>query len=208
MSYGFRANKWHGKSEGVTRRETRSRYAFFISIRTKPRHPNGGLMSIRTRDAAVGGHFKKHDEPIATGPSRLPIWPVNHCFECPVVGMCSTLAEQKRLLKKLGRLEKTDGPFEMHETLVASLDRENRLSRRVDNLLERKFGKQAAVLLQLDDQSFLANFKMDSLRMQLDLAKQTGPLYPQGSRPGGAEWPCLYGRYPPPGHRSGQAKNR
>jgi myosin heavy subunit len=73
--------------------------------------------------------------------------------------MCITIAEQKRLLKKLGRLEKSDGPFEMHETLVASLDRENRLSRRVDNLLERKFGKRAAVLLQLDEQSFLAEFK-------------------------------------------------
>jgi hypothetical protein len=47
----------------------------------------------------------------------------------------------------------------MHETLVASLDKENRLSRRIDNLLERKFGKQAAVLFQLDDQPFLSTFR-------------------------------------------------
>jgi hypothetical protein len=116
-------------------------------------------MSIQTHDDAVGCHFKQQDEPIATDPSRFPIWKVNHFFKCPVVGMCITLAEQKRLLKKLGLLEKSDGPFEMHETLVASLDRENRLSRRVDNLLERKFGKRATVLLQIDEPSFLAEFK-------------------------------------------------
>ncbi|WP_319523087.1 DUF2325 domain-containing protein [uncultured Desulfosarcina sp.] len=116
-------------------------------------------MSIQTHDAAVEDNSNQPAESIATGPSRLPIWEVNHCFKCPVVGMCITLAEQKRLLKKLGLLEKSDGPFEMHETLVASLDKENRLSRRIDNLLERKFGKQAAVLFQLDDHSFLATFK-------------------------------------------------
>ena len=116
-------------------------------------------MSIQTYDAAVGGNYKEQAEPIATAPSRLPIWEVNHCFKCPVVGICITHAEQKRMLKKMGLLEKSDGPFEMHETLVASLDKENRLSRRIDNLLERKFGKQAAVLLQLDDQPFLATFR-------------------------------------------------
>ena len=117
-------------------------------------------MSIQTHDPAVIiGNFKEQAESITAGPSRLPIWEVNHCFKCPVVGMCITHAEQKRLLKKMGLLEKSDGPFEMHETIVASLDKENRLSRRIDNLLERKFGKQAAVLFQLDDQSFLATFK-------------------------------------------------
>ena len=116
-------------------------------------------MSIKAHAAAVCGDSREQAESIATGPSRLPVWEVNHCFKCPVVGTCITLAEQKRLLKKMGLLEKSDGPFEMHETLVASLDKENRLSRRIDNLLERKFGKQAAVLFQLEEQSFLATFK-------------------------------------------------
>ncbi|BBO76497.1 hypothetical protein DSCW_39140 [Desulfosarcina widdelii] len=116
-------------------------------------------MSIQTHDAAVEDNSRQLAELIAAGPSRLPIWEVNHCFKCPVVGMCITHAEQKRLLKKMGLLGKSDGPFEMHETLVASLDKENRLSRRIDNLLERKFGKQAVALFQLEDQPFLATFR-------------------------------------------------
>lgn len=142
-------------------------------------------MSIQTYDAAVGGNFKEQAEPIATAPSRLPIWEVNHCFKCPVVGMCINLAEQKRLLKKLGLLEKSDGPFEMHETLVASLDKENRLSRRIDNLLERKFGKQAAVLLQLNDQSFLATFReaLESGKVEANLwATAVSPDLSMGCR--------------------------
>ncbi|PID40166.1 MAG: hypothetical protein CR984_04575 [Proteobacteria bacterium] len=96
---------------------------------------------------------------VADGATRLPIWEINHCFKCPIIGMCITLAEQQRLLKKLGLYKKNNSPFEMHEILVSAMDAENRLSRRIDNLLERKFGKQAAVLMELDDDAFLATFK-------------------------------------------------
>jgi hypothetical protein len=91
--------------------------------------------------------------------SRLRSWEINHFFKCPTVGLCLTLAEQKQLLKKTGLLEKQDGAYDIHEKLVASLESENRLSRRVDNLLDRKYGKQATGLLGLEADDFTAHFK-------------------------------------------------
>ena len=92
--------------------------------------------------------------------SHLPLkfWEVAIFFKCPLVGACLTLGEQKQLLKKSGYNAKNKSPFEIHEILVASGRDENRLSRRVDNLLSRKFKKQAAGLLELDKERFMARF--------------------------------------------------
>lgn len=89
----------------------------------------------------------------------LRFWEIDHFFKCPVVGMCLTLSEQKQLLKKAGISVKNKSPFEIHETLVASSESESRLSRRVDNLLNRKLGKETVVLLELDNEAFKGRFK-------------------------------------------------
>jgi hypothetical protein len=73
--------------------------------------------------------------------------------------MCLTLSEQKQLLKKAGHAVKKKSPFEIHELLVVSSEIECRLSRKVDHLLNRKFGKEAAALLALDHEAFKASFR-------------------------------------------------
>jgi hypothetical protein len=73
--------------------------------------------------------------------------------------MCLTSAEQKHLIKKVGFSIKKKTPFELHEILVASAENENRLSVKIDNLLERKFGKVAESLRALDDTAFMTHFK-------------------------------------------------
>jgi hypothetical protein len=94
---------------------------------------------------------------------RLPLryWQVDHFFTCPIAGMCLTLAEQKQLVKKFGLSGKKNTPFQIHEAIVSSAGSDNRLSRRVDALLQRKYGKLAAVLLELNEADVLARFKSD-----------------------------------------------
>ena len=75
-------------------------------------------------------------------PILLKFWEIENMFKCPVVGMCLTYSEQKQVLKKAGISIKRKNQFEIHERLVASSDDENRLSRKVDNLLRRKFGRR------------------------------------------------------------------
>ncbi len=90
---------------------------------------------------------------------RLRFWEVANFFKCPLVGMCLTFPEQERLLRKLEIPLKGKSPFEIHEILVASSDSENLVSRRVDDLLDRKFGGKAAVLLGLEAGAFMSHFQ-------------------------------------------------
>lgn len=88
----------------------------------------------------------------------LKYWEIDHFFKCPIVGTCLGFSEQKQLLKKAGISIKNKSIFRIHETLVASSDNENRLSRKIDRLLNRKFG-HAVALLDLSQGEFMAHFK-------------------------------------------------
>lgn len=92
---------------------------------------------------------------------QLRYWEVGHFFKCPLAGMCLSPAEQKQVAKKAGMSDKRSTPFEIHEVLVASSESENRLSRRVDALLQRKYAKSSAHLHALDDNAFLERFRQD-----------------------------------------------
>ena len=110
---------------------------------------------------APGGEacIKCLDHGDSNGKTQLKYWEVDHFFTCPVVGMCLTLSEQKQILKKTGISCKKKSPFEIHEMLVSSSENENRISRRVDSLLNRKFGKETSFLLGLDHRKFMEHFK-------------------------------------------------
>jgi ribosomal protein S8 len=91
--------------------------------------------------------------------THLKFWEIDGFFKCPVSGMCFTLDEQKMLLKKTKISVKTATTFEIHEAIVESSETENHVSRRADKLLNRKYGKIVAELLQLEDKEFVAQFK-------------------------------------------------
>lgn len=90
---------------------------------------------------------------------RRRFWDADHFFKCPLVGMCLTASESKQLLKKAGYSLKGKSSFEIHETLVASSDSENRLSRKVDSLLSRKFEQQTVNLYRLEERDFLEHWR-------------------------------------------------
>ena len=108
----------------------------------------------------------------------LRFWEVQDFFTCPVVGMCLTQKEQQRLLKKSGFSLKKINDFEMHEALVASSANENRLSRRVDILLSRKFGKEAAALIALEDRQFVA-----AVKRAVETGDHSGALWAAATHP-------------------------
>ena len=82
-------------------------------------------------------------------------WEIDHSFRCPIIGMCLTAAEQRHLLKKCGFDLKNKSPYEIHETLVAGAESENRLSRKVDGLLKRKFAHRTADMAALNEEELL-----------------------------------------------------
>lgn len=102
------------------------------------------------------------DEP-PTRPSRdtaaLRFWEIEPFFRCPLIGLCLTPGEQKQVLKKAGFPLKNKRPYDIHETLTAAAESETRLSRRVDGLLHRKFGRRAKELHWLPVADFMRCWK-------------------------------------------------
>ena len=92
-------------------------------------------------------------------PARLKYWEADDFFKCPIVEMCLTSSEQKKLLKRSNYSYKNESSFDIHEKLVASAQSKNPLSKRIDALIDRKYGKQAQTLLMLEENEFMARFE-------------------------------------------------
>lgn len=92
-------------------------------------------------------------------PERLKVWEVESCFKCPIVGSCLEMDEQKKLLRKMSSKQKWEKAFDIHEVLVASIDDENDLSRKIDELLERKFREQIKEIYGLDEKDMMAQWR-------------------------------------------------
>ena len=116
------------------------------------------MIPVMERSAQASENRTRYPASEAQRKRPLRFWEIDRFFKCPVVGMCLTLAEQKQVLKKSGVSLKQKGSFEIHETLVASSENENRLSRKVDTFLHRKFSKTATALLDLNPAAFHAHF--------------------------------------------------
>lgn len=119
----------------------------------------GTIQSLQSDNDPFDANLTKSQHRKGPLKSWLKFWEIDHFFKCPVVAMCLTLSEQKQLLKKSGIPAKNKSPFEIHETLVASSECESRLSRRVDSLLNRKFRKKTALLLELENEAFKRHFQ-------------------------------------------------
>jgi hypothetical protein len=105
---------------------------------------------------------KKDGQQCPQKSTLLRYWEIEEMFKCPVVGMCLTDSEQKQLLKKSRISVQKKNPFGIHERLVSCSSSENHLSRRIDNLLQRKFGKEATSLLAQGHQEFMIRWRAAS----------------------------------------------
>ena len=70
--------------------------------------------------------------------SRRKVWDVDQVFRCPVVGMCLSVKEQRLLCRKVGADVHQKSDFAVHEMIVATMNGENPLSRKLESLLSKK----------------------------------------------------------------------
>jgi regulator of replication initiation timing len=90
-----------------------------------------------------------------SGFPRLRLWEIAIFFRCPVMGLCLRFSEQKRLLKKVGYAGERKNGYEIHEMLVACCNSENRLSCKVEQLLNRKYKDDIRQIVGLDEDAFM-----------------------------------------------------
>jgi hypothetical protein len=111
---------------------------------------------------APGSQLSFDDHP------RLRFWEIEGFFKCPVVGWCFDVAEQKEVLRKEGISIKGKSNLQIHEILVKSLDDENRLSRRIDFWLNRKYQKEINELSSLEQGEFIKHWEASLERDEID----------------------------------------
>lgn len=105
-------------------------------------------------DALQGG-----GAPQAGQARRRNIWEIDQVFRCPVVGMCLSVAEQRSLCRKVGAGVHAKSDFAVHEMVVATMDAENPLSRKLEMLLSRKFEPAFGAYLAMTEEEFLDHWR-------------------------------------------------
>ncbi|MCD6295466.1 MAG: DUF2325 domain-containing protein [Deltaproteobacteria bacterium] len=117
----------------------------------------GGVAKPQITQREMGLNlFENHSTP--QRPPTLRFWEIDPFFKCPAVGICLTFSEQKQVLKKAGISSKRKSSFEIHEILVGSSETENRVSRQVDRLLNRKFNGETASLKDMNEKVFMGHW--------------------------------------------------
>ena len=98
-------------------------------------------------------------ELVGDNPSQHPAWMIHDHFKCQVVGTCLSLEEQKKLLKKTGKSIKNYSTYEIHGILVNCLSDNNKLSKRIDAYLNRKFKQEISEFFNQEKSLFLDAWK-------------------------------------------------
>jgi hypothetical protein len=113
------------------------------------------------------------------GSNRLRLWEIEYFFKCPVIGICLTLSEQRQVLKRSGISSKHRSAFEIHEILVSGAEKKGRLSEKMDDLLNRKFGPEIAPLLDLNETAILERWEAC-----FHMGEYAGVFWAVAARPG------------------------
>lgn len=99
------------------------------------------------------------------------IWEIDPVFICPVSGVCFSYAEQKKILKTPGCQKSCGSLFEMHQSLMADLQDQNRLSEKAQRILQNKYADFIQSHCSMDEKIFLKEWR-ESL-----LTEKMAPLF-------------------------------
>ncbi len=92
-----------------------------------------------------------------------PIWTIYSNLKCPLIGMCLSIGEQRRILKKNGLSVKKETSYRIHSIMMAYLEKENKVSKKTDRLFKHKYRKDIAKYKNFNEQQ-LKEAWQDGLR--------------------------------------------
>jgi hypothetical protein len=89
-------------------------------------------------------------------PSARRIWDIPAPLKCPVAGLCLTIDEHRRILKKCGFPVKGLNHYELHQAVMNHLNDENPVSQRLNRYLDYKYRSDLSFLNELNVDGFMA----------------------------------------------------
>jgi hypothetical protein len=87
------------------------------------------------------------------------VWEIGRYLKCPVAGSCLNIDDHRRILKKSGIETKGLTLFAMHEIVMSRLEDDNPLSRRVERLLQARYGDSIRDLVKLTRQQLVLRWR-------------------------------------------------
>ena len=105
---------------------------------------------------------------MADNRNRRKYWEIDRILNCPVVGTCLSLAEQKKVLKKSGISIAGLSDYEIHYCLVQSGRNEGPISLRIQRMLDSKYKQKIAELGDCDEDTFLTHWRKGLRRGEID----------------------------------------
>lgn len=120
-----------------------------------------GYLNNTTKNA---GHMAKTDR----YRQRKPIWAFYPPLKCPVAGICLTLSENKRILKKCGVAVKGLTHYELHQAIMSHLNDETPISKKTDRFLNHKYRNDLIEFGELSEGGLLKEWRnrFDSGRIE------------------------------------------
>ena len=85
---------------------------------------------------------------------RKSLWEINDFYHCSTTGTCLTLSEQRNILAKEKINYKNYSLFEIHSIMISKAKSENRISRRMNNLLNQKYRRELLEFSGCDERKF------------------------------------------------------
>jgi len=122
-----------------------------------------GLGSVRREFESGVPTVSPSPESEAAGGSESalsPIWRWAPNWQCPLLGMALSLGEQRRVFKRPQKTRRM-GAYELHQALMTVAGEENKVSRRIDRLLRRRFQRTIAETASLPPDEFLECWRRD-----------------------------------------------
>jgi siroheme synthase (precorrin-2 oxidase/ferrochelatase) len=114
-------------------------------------------------------------------PQRRTYWQIDDWLNCPVVGTCLSLAEQKKILKKSGYKIAHMSDYQIHHMLVHSGQTGNVLAQRIQRRLEAKYRREIDELGNCDEETFLRCWETGLRNGEIDALLWIGSTNPNMS---------------------------
>lgn len=90
---------------------------------------------------------------------RKSIWAFYPPLKCPVAGICLTLAEHKRILKKSDFVVKGRSHYQLHQAIMSHLNDENQVSKKTDRFLNHKYRNDITELNELNENALIKEWR-------------------------------------------------
>jgi hypothetical protein len=98
--------------------------------------------------------------PAPEKPVLAPIWLWPPNWQCPMLGVGLSIGEQRRIFKRPQKTRRMDA-YDLHQALMTAVGDENKISRRIDRFLQRKFQRTIAETASLPCDEFLERWRRE-----------------------------------------------